>query len=123
MAVAVSPPLVPGVRGRAAESSPIVVGYPDGSADSLDCQPGDASVACIPIASRVVPSFAANGALESLHVVSPDSGTYAVQIAVDGAPAAAGSFDYAPTYTQLMPPGERTPAVYCASSETFTIGN
>ena len=109
----------------------IAVGFPDGSVDRLDCQPGDGSIACIPVPVRVQPKFAATGALESLTVGSPvgspRTGTYAVQIAVDGAPAAAGSFNYAPVYTPNPGPPlsscPYTPAPTCQGSETFTIAN
>lgn len=33
----------------------IAVGFPDGSVDRLDCQPGDGSIACIPVPQRVRP--------------------------------------------------------------------
>lgn len=105
----------------------IAVGFPDGSVDRLDCQPGDGSMACIPVPQRVRPTFAANGALESLTVGSARGGSYSVQIAVDGAPAAAGSFTYAPVYTPNPGPPlstcPYTPAPECPSSQTFTIGN
>jgi len=104
----------------------IAVGFPDGSVDRLDCQPGDGSIACIPVPVRVQPKFAANGALESLTVGSPGGGTYAVQIAVDGAPAAAGSFNYVPVYTPNPTPVVNTchwVPPPCQGSETFTIGN
>ena len=87
--------------------------------ERIDCQPGDGSIACIPVISRVQPKFAANGALESLAVDSPPLGTYAVQIAVDGAPAAAGSFNYLSTSTVtlgVLPPF----MVSCGGTQTFT---
>jgi hypothetical protein len=105
----------------------IAVGLPDGSVERLDCQPGDGSIACIPVPGRVRPSFAADGALESLTVGPAGGGTYAVQIAVDGTPAAAGAFEYVPVYTPNPGPPlstcPYTPAPACASSQTFTIAN
>ena len=100
----------------------IAVGFPDGSEERINCQPGDGSVACIPVTSRVQPKFAANGALESLAVDSPPLGTYAVQIAVDGTPAAAGSFDYVATRTVTVGACPGT-TVSCAGMQTFTIAN
>jgi len=100
----------------------IAVGFPDGSVESINCQPGDGSVACIPVTSRVEPKFAANGALESLAVDSPPLGTYAVQIAVDGAPAAAGSFSYQSTRTVTV--GVCPPyTLSCGGMQTFTIAD
>ena len=100
----------------------IAVGFPDGSEERINCQPGDGSIACIPVTSRVQPKFAANGALESLAVDSPPFGTYAVQIAVDGAPAAAGSFDYQSTSTVTVGACPGT-TVSCGGMQAFTIGN
>ena len=75
----------------------ITVGEPDGNVLQLDCQPGDGSVACIPVPMRLVPGFDANGALQSLRLDHSAAGTIDVQITVDGAPAAAASFPYAPS--------------------------
>lgn len=99
----------------------ISVGFPDGSVERLDCQPGDGSVACIPVSTRVEPSFTAAGALQSVRVGYPPTGTYAVQIAVDGTPAAAGSFSYQPpSDTPITGP---CPGARCAGSQTFAVGN
>ena len=100
----------------------LTVGFPDGSVESINCQPGDGSVACIPVTWRVQPKFAATGALESLAVDAPPLGTYAVQIAVDGAPAAAGSFSYQSTRTATV--GVCPPyTLSCGGMQTFTIRN
>jgi|SRR6476469_5038821 len=97
----------------------ISVGLPDGSVEQIDCQRGSGSFACIPVQSRVEVNFDANGALASLHLSSPDTGNYAVQIAVDGAPAAAGAFSYQP------PPGTPytgpCPGILCPGAQTFTL--
>jgi hypothetical protein len=97
----------------------IAVGLPDGSVEQIDCQRGSASFACIPVQSRVEVNFDANGALASLHLSSPWTGDYAVQVAVDGVPAAAGAFSYQP------PPGAPytgpCPGIPCAGAQTFTL--
>jgi len=100
----------------------ITVGEPDGSVQHVDCQPGDGSIACIPVVSPVKLTFDAAGALQSLKITSAPAGTFAVQIVVDGEPAAAGSFQFQPTVISSAPspcPG----GSYCLSSETFTIAN
>jgi hypothetical protein len=102
----------------------IDIGYPDGSVASLDCQPGVGSVACLPITSRIMTTFSAAGALESIQIAdSPAAGAYAVQIRVGGEPAAAGTFNYAPTFTTLGSGGECQEPRYCASSAMFTIAS
>jgi hypothetical protein len=100
----------------------ILIGPPEGGAERLDCQTGDGAVACVPADSPLVPTFTADGALESVRVSSSSTGKYAVQITVDGTAAAGGFFDYIPTYDPVTP-GECAPAAYCPSSETFTLGN
>jgi hypothetical protein len=97
----------------------IAVGQMDGSVERIDCQPGDGSVACIPVASRLAATFDATGALQSLKLAYPPNGTLAVQISVDGAPAAAGSFPYQPPVMESGPCGVTS----CVGSQTFTIGN
>ncbi len=97
----------------------IAVGDMGGSVERLDCQPGDGSVACIPVPTRLVPTFDATGALQSLTLHYPPSGSVDVQIVVDGAPAAAGSFLYSPSVTESGPCG----TTICIGSQTFVIGN
>jgi hypothetical protein len=106
----------------------IIVGEPDGTVDQIDCQRGAASVACVPVSARVVPTFDANGALLSLEVSPPTAGTYAVQIAVDGTSAAAGSFWYEvpplPAHCGDPCSGNSSPGCNaCPPSRTFTIAN
>jgi hypothetical protein len=105
----------------------ISIGEMDGNVVHLDCQPGDGSVSCIPVSSRLVATFDAAGALTSLKLATPPNGTLAVQIVVDGAPAAAGSFPYQPPVTggtDVADPCGGGPTVpRCVGSETFTIGN
>jgi len=97
----------------------ISVGFPDGSVERIDCQPGDGSVACIPVTSRVKLSFAVDGSLQSLNVRYAPAGSYAVQIEADGAPAAAGAFSFAgPVYGD--PCGGYSA---CSGTQTFTIAN
>lgn len=97
----------------------IAVGLPDGNVEQIDCQRGSGSFACIPVQSRVEVNFDGNGALASLHLSFASTGNYAVQIAVDGAPAAAGAFSYQP------PPGAPyvgpCPGIICAGPQTFTL--
>jgi hypothetical protein len=100
----------------------ISVGFPDGSVQQIDCQPGDGSVACIPLRSRVEATFAADGALHALKIAYPDAGPYAVQIDVDGAPAAAGTFSHQTPPSYGDPCRGGSAAVSCVP-ETFTIGN
>jgi hypothetical protein len=97
----------------------IAVGEMDGNVERLDCQPGDGSVACIPVPARLVPTFDATGALQSLTLHYPPTGSVDVQIVVDGTPAAAGSFRYSPMVTVSGPCG----TTICIGSQTFTIGN
>jgi len=97
----------------------IAVGEMDGNVERLDCQPGDGSVACIPVPNRLVPSFDATGALQSLTLHYPPPGSVSVQIVVDGTPAAAGSFRYQPTVTESGPCG----TTICIGSQTFTVAN
>jgi hypothetical protein len=102
----------------------ISVGESDGTVDTLDCQPGDGSVACIPVPDRLVPSFDANGALVSLVLGDPASGTLSVQISADGAPTTAASFSYNPV--SIPGPNANTCAgalSSCWAPQTFTIGN
>jgi hypothetical protein len=81
-------------RPLAGRQITIAVGEHTGNVERLDCQPGDASVACLPVPSRLVPTFDASGALTSLTLSGAAQGELDVQITVDGAPAAAGSFNY-----------------------------
>jgi hypothetical protein len=97
----------------------ITVGEPDGNVLRLDCQPGDGSVACIPVPMRLIPGFDAGGALQSLRLDHSTAGTINVQIAVDGAPAAAASVPYAPSSVTADPCGGGS----CARPQTFMIGN
>ena len=100
----------------------ISIGEMDGNVVHVDCQPGDGSVSCIPVSSRLVATFDATGALTSIKLSTPPNGTLAVQIVVDGAPAAAGSFPYQPPVTGMdLGPCGAGPT--CIGSETFTIGN
>ena len=103
----------------------ISIGEMDGNVVQLDCQPGDGSVSCIPVSSPLVATFDAAGALTSLKLATPPNGTLAVQIVVDGAPAAAGSFPYQPpvTGTDVVDPCGGPTIPRCVGSETFTIGN
>ena len=100
----------------------ITVGEPDGTVVSVDCQPGAGSVACVPVVSPLKLTFDTAGALQSIKISYPASGTYAVQIVVDGAPAAAGSFQFLPTVISYDP-SPCPVGTTCLSSETFTIGN
>jgi hypothetical protein len=102
----------------------IAVGESDGTVETLDCQPGDGSVACIPVPARLVPTFDASGALVSLELANPASGTLNVQIAVGGAPTAAASFQYNPVSTP-PPSSDTCPGALdsCWAPQTFTIGN
>ena len=97
----------------------IAVGEMDGSVERLDCQPGDGSVACVPVPARLVPTFDATGALQSLTLHYPPAGSVSVQIVVDGTPTAAGSFRYEPMETG----GEPCGTTICVGSQTFTIAN
>ena len=99
--------------------SAITVGEPDGNVLQLDCQPGDGAVACIPVPMRMVPGFDGSGALQSLRLDHSSAGTINVQIVVDGAPAAAASFPYAPSSAIGDPCGGGS----CPRPQTFTIGN
>jgi hypothetical protein len=94
----------------------ISVGEEGGVLDSLDCQPANGSVSCTPEAARLSPTFDANGALQSVTLHSPIEGTLNVQIVVDGAPAASGSFQYHRT-TSIGPCGPTVDPV------TFTIAD
>src|SRR5262245_6849170 len=100
----------------------ITVGQPDGSVQQVDCQPGDGSVACIPVVSPLKLTFDAAGALPSLAITYPPPGTSAVQIVVDGEPAAAGSFQFQPTVIS-WDPSPCPVGSTCYSSETFTVAN
>ena len=99
----------------------ISIGLPDGSIEHLDCQLGDTSAGCVPVRARIEPSFDASGALQSLRIGHPDTGTYAVQITADGAPAAAGSFSYqTPSDAPYTGP---CPGIRCSGAQTFTLGD
>jgi hypothetical protein len=95
----------------------ISVGFPNGTEQSIDCQPGGGSVTCAPVNPAIVPSFAANGALESVRVRGAPTGGYTVQIVVDGTAAAAQSFSYQPANDPTSACGA------CPLSQTFTIAN
>ena len=96
----------------------IVVEEPDGSAQRLDCVPTGGSLACLPLSSRLVPNFDANGALQSVTLNQPAPGGYTVQLIVNDTPMGGGSFRYAATPVPAGPCGETCPA-----SQSFTIGS
>ena len=96
----------------------ITVGEPGGTVLQLDCQPGDGSVACIAVTGQLAATFDATGALQAFTLESSPGGSISVQIVVDGAPAAAASFAYAPSGASVDPCGGS-----CPRPQTFMIAN
>ena len=98
----------------------ISVALPDGTSESLDCQPSGSALACLPLSSRLVPNFDATGALQSVTLAPADAGAYTVELRVDGTAMGGGSFNYNATSTTVPGPcGAET--TICLTPQTFTI--
>jgi hypothetical protein len=97
----------------------ISVEQPDGTVERLDCQPTGGSLACLPLSSALAPNFDANGALQSVTIDPAETGSYIVELTVDGVRMGGGTFNYAGTTIITGACGETC----VGGAQTVTIGD